>query len=174
MPRTDPPTLSLTPNDVFALITAARRELGASQKDLAEICGLERRSVMKWQLGRGSPMPWNWQAMARAVYPRNASLAAQLAAAGGSTLSSLGLQAPPAAIAVPQVAPPPLLAATHLVDSIVCAAAETMQVSPHTIRPALVAAFQRSLALGLGNDAVLAGLSPIPSTTVPPKASKKG
>jgi hypothetical protein len=57
---------------------------------------------------------------------------------------------------------------------VVCAAAETMQVSPHVVRPALVAAFQRSIALGLGTDAVLAGLSPIPSTKVPPKASKKG
>ncbi len=40
------------------------------------------------------------------------------------------------------------------------AAAETMEVSPHAIRPALVAAFERTVALKPGSDAVLAGLSP--------------
>jgi len=165
-----PATASVTPDQVLALLHAARRELIVSQRELADICGLERRSVMKWQQGRTVPMPWNWQAMAKAVYPRNAPVAAQLAAAGGTTLFALGLQASPAAVGAQPGAQAQAVSATHLVDSVVCAAAETMQVSPHAIRPALVAAFQRAIALGLGTDAVLGGLSP----PAPSKASKKG
>jgi hypothetical protein len=164
-----PATQAATHDDALALVEAARFELTASQKKLAQICGLDRRVVMKWQHGRQRPYPWHWEAMARAVHPRNAVLAARLAAAGGHTLVSLGLQASPSATAASQTGATSPVAATHLVDSIVCAAAETMQVSPHAIRPALVAAFQRTIALGLGTDAVVAGLSP----PAPPRASKK-
>jgi hypothetical protein len=169
MTPSDPTASPVPPDDALALVEAARFELTASQRKLAQICELDRRVVAKWQHGRQRPYPWHWERMARAVHPKNVDLAARLAAAGGHTLVSLGLQAPPATTRAAQVAPPPLVAATHLVDSIVCAAAETMQVSPHAIRPALVAAFQRSIALGMGSDAVLAGLSP----PAPPKASKK-
>jgi hypothetical protein len=141
-----------------------------SQRELAIVCGLERRSVMKWQQGVGTPSDRHWQAMARAVYPRNAALAAQLAAAGNTTLVALGLQAPEAEPVALAQAATAAGSAAYLVDSIVCAAAETMQVSPHAVRPALVAAFERSIALGLAADAVLAGLS----SPAPPKAPKTG
>jgi hypothetical protein len=170
MPQSSIATPFVTPNDVLALLEGVRATLVVSQRELAEICGLERRSVMKWQQGRGQPMTWHWESMAKAVYPRNAPLAAQLAAAGGTTLSALGLQASATAAEAPQGAQTQAVSATHLVDSVVCAAAETMQVPPHTIRPALVAAFQRSIALGLGTSAVLAGLTP----PAPPATPKKG
>ncbi len=170
MPPIAPTTTPLPPVNAPELVEAARYELTVSQRKLGVICETDRRVVAKWQQGVQRPYPWHWERMARAVHPKNVVLAGRLAAAGGHTLVSLGLQAPAGGVQAPQIAPPPAVAATHLVDSIVCAAAETMQVAPHTIRPALVAAFQRSLALGLGTDAVLAGLSP----PAPPKASKKG
>jgi len=91
----DDPTTSLLPHvDALELVEAASSELVASQRKLAQICGIDRRVVAKWVQGRQRPYPWHWESMARAVHPRNAALAARLAAAGGHTLVSLGLQAP--------------------------------------------------------------------------------
>ena len=41
-----------------------------------------------------------------------------------------------------------------VVDAIVCAAAEAIDVTPKAIRPALLAAFRRARVIGLGVDAV--------------------
>ncbi len=173
MAPVDAKTPPLPPVNAVELVEAARFELTASQRKLGAVCGTDRRVVMKWQQGKQRPYPWHWESMARAVHPFNAALAARLAAASGHTLVSLGLEAPAAAVQAPPLASSAPVAAVHLVDSIVCAAAETMQVSPHVVRPALVAAFQRSLALGLANEAVLAGLSAPASSSPPTKAAKK-
>src|ERR1700722_15489521 len=132
-----PPTNPPPPRNPLELVEAARSELMVSQRKLGLICETDRRVVAKWQQGRQRPYPWHWERMARAVHPKNVALAGRLAAAGGHTLVSLGLQAPAGAVQAQQVASPPLLAAAHLVDSIVCAAAVRRQVSPHSIRPAL-------------------------------------
>jgi hypothetical protein len=59
-----------------------------------------------------------------------------------------------------------LPSARHLVDSVVCAAAEAMQTPPHVMRPALVAAFERAIALGMTADDVLKAMAE------PPKKGK--
>jgi hypothetical protein len=139
-----------------------RSELTLSQRELGDICKYERRTVMRWEHGSTLPSPWDWEAMARAVHPSNADLAGKLAAAAGQTLVSLGLEAPPPPPPPPAPPPPPPAppppATAHLVDSIVCAAAEAMQLTPAAIRPALVAAFERAAALHMEAGAVLSGL----------------
>ena len=50
--------------------------------------------------------------------------------------------------------PSPTYDVAHLVDSIVCAAAESIDGSPRAIRPAVKAAFDRAAALGLGLELV--------------------
>ena len=62
----------------------------------------------------------------------------------------------------PPVVPPPSppVPAVVLVDSVVCAAAEAMALSPQAVRPAVLAAFVRARDAGLAPDAVVAVLSP--------------
>jgi hypothetical protein len=151
----------VTPDQALALLDAVRKELILSQAKLGAIIGRERRTVMRWQHGKRRPYPWDWERMARAVHPRNRALAAQLAAAAGQTLVSMGLEAPAPPPAPPPAAPAPAgPAPRHLVDSIVCAAAEAIQLTPQAIRPALMAAFERASALNMASDAVLGGLAP--------------
>jgi hypothetical protein len=68
-------------------------------------------------------------------------LAAELAAAAGQTLESLGIVKP-----APPPAPPPLPPMPrHLsADAVVCVAAEGMGLAPGAVRGALVAAFRRA------------------------------
>jgi hypothetical protein len=68
---------------------------------------------------------------------------------------------------------PPAIPAGVLVDSVVCAAAEAMQVAPQAIRPAVLAAFARARDAGLTTDAVVAVLTPPPPPT-PEVAPSKG
>jgi hypothetical protein len=136
-----------------ALVAAVRSAMLLSQKGIAELCGYERRTAMKWAQGRTRPGASDWIKMARAVYPRDRSLAATLAATADQTLVSLGLEAPPAPAPPPVLPPKP--APSHLADSIVCAAAEAMQTTPQAMRPGLVAAFERTVALGMSAAEVL-------------------
>ena len=60
-----------------------------------------------------------------------------------------------------------------LVDSVVCAAAEAMQLTPQAVRAALVAAFERADALGMSTGDVLGALTAEPGPRVA-KARAKG
>jgi len=59
-----------------------------------------------------------------------------------------------------------------LVDSVVCAAAEAMSLSPQAIRPAVLAAFARARDAGLSLDAVVDVLAPPPPPTPEATPSK--
>jgi hypothetical protein len=88
------------------------------------------------------------------VYPVDAALAAEIAAAGGTTLEALGVLPPPPP---PAPAPPPPVPVTppdRVVDAVVCAAAEAMQVMPQSVRPAVLAAFACARELGLTVEGV--------------------
>jgi len=88
------------------------------------------------------------------VYPVDAALAAEIAAAGGTTLEALGVLPPPPP---PAPAPPPPVPVTppdRVVDAGVCAAAEAMQVMPQSVRPAVLAAFACARELGLTVEGV--------------------
>ncbi|MGH7297063.1 MAG: hypothetical protein ACRELB_19150 [Polyangiaceae bacterium] len=84
--------------------------------------------------------------LATLVYPHDASLAAQVAAAMGTNLVALGIARPPAPPPPPPPPPPP---AGDVVDAVVCAAADAIDVTPREVRPALMAAFTRARRLGL-------------------------
>jgi hypothetical protein len=92
------------------------------------------------------------------VHPHDPALAARIVAARGATLEDAGIVAakPPApAPAPPSPAPPP-----YLVEVVVCAAAEALDVSPRVVRPALLAAFKSAHAVGLDVEAVEKALTP--------------
>jgi DNA-binding XRE family transcriptional regulator len=133
------------------LMNAARLALHVSQNGLAERMGVSRRTGQRWNAGRG-PVGTDIHKMARIVYPADPTLAAEIAAAGGVTLEALGVippappPPPPLPAPVPQAPPPP---PDRVVDAVVCAAAEAMQVAPQTVRPALLAAFSCAGELGL-------------------------
>jgi hypothetical protein len=152
---------------VAALLIRAQRALGLTQTELGELVGASRRSIIRWQQQGTTFLPHTWEALARACYPRDRELAAQCAAYAGHTLESIGLEQPPPPAAPPPPAPPPrpYPAAKHMADSVVCAAAEAMQLTPQAMRPGLIAALERVVALGTSANEVLAAMAP-------PKAEK--
>jgi AcrR family transcriptional regulator len=143
-----------------------QQTLHLNQRELAELLGCSSRTIIRHYKSRsGIFLASHYQMLAKAVHPHDRAFAAELAAGAGHTLVSLGLEAPPSPAAV-RAAPSP----RYMVDSVVCAAAEAMQTSPHLMRLALTAAFQRTVALGLTADDVLKGMAPEPL----PKAAVKG
>lgn len=156
---------------VGELLIDVQLALHLNQKELAELLGCSRRTIIRYYQRGGTILPREWETLARAVHASDRKLAAELAAAGGQTLLGLGLESPPplpapaTAPVAPAPAPPPPVAAPrrepssrHLADSIVCAAAEAMQSTPQATRPALVAAFERAIALQMSAEEVLAAL----------------
>ncbi len=152
-----------------ALLTEAQRTLGTSQSGLGKLLGgVTRRTVWRYQGGKTSPYPSHLHNLAKHIHPLNAALAAEIAAAGGATLESLGIVAPPpppqAPVPAAPPAPPPIdpLQARLLVDAIVCAAAEALDVPPKGVRGVLYAAFARAKETGLPVDVIEKALAPKP------------
>jgi DNA-binding XRE family transcriptional regulator len=149
------------------LLTKAQQALGTSQQGLGKLLGVSRRTMVRWQGGRGGPSYDTWLVLVRHVYRASRPAAAEIAQELGATLVSLGLEAPPAPVAAtaPVAQPPrrPAPAIGDLVDSIVCAAAEAVATTPQAMRPALLAAFERAASLGLEIDDVHAALRPASS-----------
>jgi hypothetical protein len=136
-----------------ALLVEVSSALGLTQAGLGKILGCSSRTIQRWQVASAfSLLPEQAQSLAREVYPHDATLAAKVAAVGGGTLESFG-------IARPARAP----TATHLVDSLVCAAAEASTLHPREMRPALIAAFTRAYEMGLTIEAVQSALQPEPT-----------
>jgi transcriptional regulator with XRE-family HTH domain len=141
----------MTPNAV-ALTLEARRVLGLTQETLGDLLGSSRRTIQRWDRGQSLPMKEQLAQLAAEVHPRDPQLAAKLAQEAGSTLERLGIvkPVPPA----PPPAPPP-----YLTDTVVCAAAEALNVPPPAVRPALLAAFRRAREVGLRVEHVEQALS---------------
>jgi DNA-binding XRE family transcriptional regulator len=158
--------------DAVRLVTEGQYALGLTQGQLGSLLTASRRTISRWVSGRSRPSVTQLQRLACAVHPRNAVLAAKLAAEGGQTLEGLGLVRPtPPPMPAPATPPPPqrpFPPARLLVESVVCAAAETMQAPPTVVREALRAAFARTEALGLSVEEVNEALS----TPADPGASK--
>jgi transcriptional regulator with XRE-family HTH domain len=129
-----------------------RQTLHFSQNDLARALGVSRRTGQRWTAGSG-PVGTDLHKMARLVYPADAALAAEIAAAAGTTLDGLGVLPPPPPPPEPPHEPTP--PADWIVDAaVVCAAAEAMQVMPQSVRPAVLAAFACARELGLTVEGV--------------------
>ena len=128
--------------------------LNLNQKELARLIGCSSRTIIRYYKRGGALAPATYAELATACHPHDVALAAHLAQQAGKTLASLGLQGA-SAVSVRGAT----LTAKHLVDSIVCAAAEAMQTPPHTMRPALTAAFERAIALGMTAEDVLRAMT---------------
>jgi hypothetical protein len=144
------------------LLHEARRTLVFSQGDLANLFGVARRTVQRWDAAGATPDARQLGLLARAVFPKDADLAARLAGAARTSLQELGLVPPELAASPPPAPVPPLFVPplAHLVDSIACAAADAIKLTPDAVRPALLAAFARARDLRLAPEAVARSLAP--------------
>jgi hypothetical protein len=133
-----------TPNTPNHLMFLGRQAMQVSREDFAALIGTSVRTMERWSANRSDPAQHHLEKLARHVHARDPVLAAEIAAAANHTLVSLG-------IAPPVVSPP---VSSPLVDSIVYAAAEAMDVSPRAIRPAIAAAFARAKEVELDVAAV--------------------
>lgn len=162
------------------LLVRAQKVLRLDQSELAELLRVSRRTVQRLGGADGTLHAEYMHILARAVHPHDPALAAGLAAEGGQTLESLGVAPPPPhpppppSASVPEPPPPRPRPPTRLmVESIVCAAAETMQTAPAAVRDVLRSAFARARGLGLTVEEVDEALSPVeptPAATPPRKA----
>jgi hypothetical protein len=101
------------------------------------------------------------------IHPIDPRLAAEIATEGGSSLEQLGIVRPPPPLPSP-APPPPAPDPKYIVDTVVCAAAEAMQLMPDAIRPALRAAFRRARLAGLSVEAVDSALNGTNGTDTKP------
>jgi len=145
----------------------AQRALSLNHQELAELVGSSKRTVERWSAGHGGPYPDHITRLAAAVYPHDADIARRLASFLGQSLESLGIVKPPPP--APPPLPPPVVSPPApspltplLVESVVAAAAEALDVSPRAVRPAVLAAVDRAKAAGLSVDEMLAVLRPPP------------
>jgi transcriptional regulator with XRE-family HTH domain len=141
------------------LLLALHETLHLNQKDLAALLGVSPRTVSRAYKGGMTFLPSTCEKLARACHPHDRGLAAHLAARAGKTLIDLGLEAPPP----PAVLPPPRAPAAlhrHVVDAGVSVAAEAMASTPQAMRRAVLAAFERAVALGMTSEEVVAAMAP--------------
>jgi hypothetical protein len=154
--------------DPKAVFEMCRQALGATQEELGLMLGVSRRTAQRWST-QGIPS-YELIDLARVVHPRAPALAAEIVAALGTTLDRAGIvpPAPPAAPAAALTHPPDVV-----VDAVVCAAADAMQMLPNEVRPGLHAAFARAKEIGLSVDvierALRARLRPAEPTPTPPE-----
>jgi DNA-binding XRE family transcriptional regulator len=160
-----------------ALLGDARRALSLNQAELADLLGSSKRTVQRWETKRGHPSSQELANLAAHVHPHDAETAADLAAAIGQTLESLGIVAPPAP-PPPPPAPlpppppppppgPPPMPRDLAVDAVVCVASEALGAMPAAVRAGLLAAFRRARQLGLSCAEVEQALG---AALKPPKA----
>jgi hypothetical protein len=141
-----------------SLLHRAQVALHMNQRELGAFLGLSARTIGRWHARGGGLYPTACEQLARAVHPRDVALAAELATHAGTSLVALGLEKPPAPSVVRGDARP---LPAHLADSILCVAAEAGETTPKAMRPALVAAFERALALGMNAEEVLSAMKPV-------------
>lgn len=140
--------------------------------------GVSRRTAQRWS-SQGMPS-YEMTNLARVVHPREPALAADIVAALGTTLEAQGIvpPAPPA----PAIPPPPPEPPAGVVDAVVCAAAEAMEMMPNEVRPGLYAAFARAREIGLTVDVIERALrsrlrsaeAPPPEPRDPPEPKSSG
>jgi DNA-binding transcriptional regulator YiaG len=146
---------------VPALLADARRALGLNQAQLGDLLGSSKRTVQRWETKRAVASPQELATLAAHVHPHDAETAADLAAAIGQTLESLGIVAPPAPPPPPAAPPPPPpppgpppMPRDLAVDAVVCVASDALGAMPAAVRGGLLAAFRRARMLGLSCEEV--------------------
>jgi hypothetical protein len=171
--------------DVIPHVALASRELGLTHRAMADLCGTSSRTVQRWFGGGSMPSHEQVHVLARAVFPRDAQIAAALAQHADTTLVALGLvPAPAPTVAAPPGPPPRAFPPVALmVDSILHAA--TQSIEAHAADPAshqavleiTRAAFARARGLGLSlvevDDALGAAIAAAPAQPAPRKSAGK-
>jgi hypothetical protein len=156
------------------LFLRAQQALGLTQERFGDLIGVSRRTLIRW----GGHAPYLGEETLRrlvgALYPVDPDLAVQLAKQRGTTLELLGVVVPPPPVASSPApvttAPRELPRIEHLIDSMVCAAAEAMSVKPPEVRPVVIAAFERARALHLDVEEICESFHP--REAEPPKTTK--
>jgi hypothetical protein len=138
-----------------ALLVKAGEVLQLNQRELAEKLGVSRRTIVRWTGCVTSMGPMEMTDLSRLVFPHDVPLAEALAVQARTTLEKLGLvrpaPAPPPPLPPPAPSPPvPPLA--RLVDIVVCAVADALDLPPRAARPALLAGVRCAKDLGLKLD----------------------
>jgi hypothetical protein len=145
-----------------SLLMEAGRVLHLNQRELAERLGVSRRTIVRWTARVTAMSPTDMIALARLVFPHDVRLAEALALKSATTLERLGLvrpvppPPPPLPPPVPSPPPPPL---ARLLDIVVCAVADALDLAPRAARPALLAGVRRARELGLKLDEMEQALS---------------
>ncbi|MBV9946138.1 MAG: helix-turn-helix transcriptional regulator [Myxococcales bacterium] len=157
--------------EAVAFVTQAQFALGLTQETIAERLGISRRTVSRWVAGGSRPDARQLAELARAVHPLDAALAAKLAAEAGQTLEELGLATPRTAPAPDAASARPFPPLPMLVEAVVCAAADAMELPPSVVRKGLRSAVARARSLGLTLEEVERALSP--GATGPAERARK-
>lgn len=154
--------LDYTKLESASLLIAAGDVLRLNQRELAERLGVSRRTIVRWTARATAMGPTDMIALARLVFPHDLQLAEALALKSATTLERLGLvrpaPPPPPALPPPVPSPPPPPLA-RLVDIVVCAVADALDLPPRAARPALLAGVRRAKELGLKLDEMELALS---------------
>jgi hypothetical protein len=151
------------------LTVRSRELLHLNQQMFADHVGSSLRTVQRWEAKRGAPPRDVILWMADAVRSIDPEIAAHLDVYAPRPMPppppepAKPIEAPP-----PPAPPPPPLPQHVLVDSVVCAAAEAMGVTPQAIRPAVLAAFARSCEARVAPEQIVATPSPPPPPPPPP------
>jgi DNA-binding XRE family transcriptional regulator len=161
------------------VLVYAREALGMDQGDLASAMSVSRRTIIRWQKGQTMPVEPQIRELADMVREQDEDLADELLASamlaplprpeennssaleqGRNLIAAHSEVAPSAPFAKPAApAGPQGPAPAHLIDAIVCAAADAADVIPRAMRPPLHAAFSRAAQLGLSIESIVLGLS---------------
>jgi hypothetical protein len=128
---------------------------------MGKLLGCSKRTVQRWAAGQAHPDAEQLATLARRVYPEDAGLAAELAAAADQTLESLRLVKP---------APSASAAESARADAVVCAGADAVDTTPSVVRAILLAALRRARELGLAAEEVEKALD---AHLVAPRAKRR-
>jgi hypothetical protein len=162
------------PPNPLGWFVLSQNALVATQAQLGAMLGVSRRTAQRWS--RSGVPRHSLPDLARLVHPRAPDLAHDIMTFMGSTLEAAGIVAP---VSSPAPTPTPATSLPDVVvDALVCAAAEAMDVMPAKVRPGLHAAFVRAKELGLNVDTVERVLHerlnpPPPKPVAPSKARAK-
>jgi DNA-binding XRE family transcriptional regulator len=142
------------PRPLRRVLRYVRQALMMSQVELGEAIGLSRRTIIRWERGQSSPVPFQAQQLVDLVRPEEPDLADEL-------LAAMGME--PAVAGAPSVdGPVTSLGKTpggrHIIDAVVYAAADAIDGVPRDVRRAVTAAFVRAREMGLSVEEVAQAL----------------
>ena len=171
--------MSSDPRPLKRVLIDARQSLGMNQRELAEAMGVSSRTIIRWQHGQSEPVEAQVHQLAAMVREEDEELADELLTAASvapaprpqADVTPAGAEpmapAPPVAAPSPSFALAPAAAGpsqstapapAHMIDAIVCSAADAANLLPRAVRPALRAAFARARELGISVEAAERGL----------------